>query len=38
MSRSVELLGTGRVGQLTGTTDLDEPEPNQKWPHLVDAE
>ena len=38
MSRSIEVLGTIRVGQLTGTTDLDEPEPNQKWTLLVDAE
>ncbi|MDF0653187.1 MAG: hypothetical protein P0121_17180, partial [Nitrospira sp.] len=38
MNRSVEVLGTIRVSQLTGTTDLDEPEPNQKWPLLIDAE
>jgi hypothetical protein len=34
----VELLGTARIGQITGTTDLDRPEPEQKWPLLVDAE
>jgi uncharacterized protein with PIN domain len=31
-----QVLETVRVGQLTGTTDLDEPGP--KWPLLVDAQ
>jgi len=33
-----QLLGTVRIGQLTGTTDLDRPEPGRRWPLLVDAE
>jgi uncharacterized protein with PIN domain len=33
---SVKVLSTTRVGQLTGSTDLDEDQP--KWPSLVDAE
>ena len=34
----MEFLGTVRIGQITGTTDLDRPEAERKWPLLVDAE
>lgn len=34
----MEFRGTVRIGQITGTTDLDRPEAERKGPLLVDAE
>jgi hypothetical protein len=32
----MEFLGTVRIGQITGTTDLERPEAERKWPNSVE--